>query len=513
MTLMREERMTWSNLTRITSTRLAVTAFLLGIAVTLAYRPFSQTVRGDCGIYDYIAQSILRGQLPYRDVIDPKAPVSMYLSAVAIAIGRSVGAPDVPAVRCLYVLLAGLLSAITFLTAEAYLRSRIAALIASLIPLIPGNFVSMMTKGTQPKVPMMIFGMLALLLVAKDRPFWAGFCSMLSCLCWQPGLLFAGTAFLVFSRYLTSWRDWRVVKLVAGATIPLVVVLLYFYSRGALSDLWSWTITYTFAVFRPDGQKPLAQALAQIWKIAHREFGSDLILPGLSLIGFAMYAAGRVRVKLQEGLRSVDLFRDAILLPPIVYFLFCILDFQGGPDLIPFLPFIGLFAGWSLVEIARLIASSGFVKRIGQGIRWDSLVPSIAMAAMLVLILIRTTSYKPPSVDLREQRKAISQIADYLGPDDRIYVHGMAEILVLLNVPNLNRYIAFDSGADDYIGAQRAGGFKDVIAEIESSAPKLVAMSRLRNVRHGKDLEQWVDAHYDTLELPGCETIYIRKQK
>ncbi|PYT04069.1 MAG: hypothetical protein DMF60_16445, partial [Acidobacteria bacterium] len=257
--------MTWRGLTRITSIRLAVAVFLLGAAVTLAYRPFSQTVRGDCGIYDYIAQSILRGELPYRDVIDPKAPVSMYLSALAMGIGRAVGVDDVIAVRWLYVLMAGLLSAITYLTAEAYLRNRLTAVIACLILFIPANFVSMLTKGTQPKLPMMIFGMLALLLVAKDRPFWAGFCSMLSCLCWQPGLLFGGAAFLIFSRYLTSWRDWRPVKVVAGATVPLAVVLLYFYSRGALSELWSWTITYAYSVFRPEGQKPVGQALTQIW--------------------------------------------------------------------------------------------------------------------------------------------------------------------------------------------------------------------------------------------------------
>jgi len=130
-----------------------------------------------------------------------------------------------------------------------------------------------------------------------------------------------------------------------------------------------------------------------------------------------------------------------------------------------------------------------------------------------VLILIRTTSYRPPSFNLLEQATAVSQIKNYLGPDDRIYVHGLAEILVLLNKPNLNRYIALDSGADDYIAAQKRGGFTDVIDEIEAGAPKLVAISRLRNVRHSKELEQWVNGHYDELNLSGYETIYIRKQE
>ena len=149
--------MTSSRLAHITSVRgLAVVAFLLGAAVVLAYRPFSQTVRGDCAIYDYIAQSILRGQMPYRDAIDPKAPAGMYFSAMAMAIGKSIGMRDVIAVRWLHVLMAALLSAITFLVAEAYLRSRIAALIAFLVPLLTDNFVLMMNKGTQPKLPMMV---------------------------------------------------------------------------------------------------------------------------------------------------------------------------------------------------------------------------------------------------------------------------------------------------------------------------------------------------------------------
>src|SRR6476619_3256318 len=127
--------MTSSGFTSIaTVRRLAVVAFLLGVAVALAYRPLRQTVRGDFAIYDYISQSILRGQMPYRDVIDPKAPASMYLSAMAMAIGKPMAMSNVVAVRLLDVLMVGFLSAITFLVAEAFFQSRIAAFIALLVP-------------------------------------------------------------------------------------------------------------------------------------------------------------------------------------------------------------------------------------------------------------------------------------------------------------------------------------------------------------------------------------------
>ena len=69
---------------------------------------------------------------------------------------------------------------------------------------MPAHFSEWMVTGTQPKLPMILFGLLSVLLIGKQRPYWAGFFSMLSCLCWQPGLMFTGVAVLMFSRYLTT---------------------------------------------------------------------------------------------------------------------------------------------------------------------------------------------------------------------------------------------------------------------------------------------------------------------
>src|SRR5712692_7109768 len=212
--------------------RLALFAFLIGVTVMLLYRPFSRPEVGDPTIYDYLGQAILRGQLPYRDAVDVKGPGSPYLSAAAIAVGRIFGLRDIFAIRAFHVILVGLLCAVTFLVANAFLRSRVAGAIALLIPLLREPIAKPYIEGTQPKLPMMIFGLLTLLMIAKDRPLVAGAFSMLSCLCWQPGLLFTGTAVLIFSRYLTSWRDLRALKVLIGAAVPLIIVLSYFYSRS-----------------------------------------------------------------------------------------------------------------------------------------------------------------------------------------------------------------------------------------------------------------------------------------
>lgn len=181
----------WARLDTFLDPRsLALLAFLIGVIVMVLYKPFARPEVGDPAIYDYLAQSILRGQLPYRDVVDIKAPVAPYLSAAAIALGRFFDIGDIFAVRALHTIFVGLFSAFTFLVANIYLQSRVASVIAFLVPLLREPIVTTLIGGTQPKLPMIIFGLLALLMIAKDRPLAAGFFSMLSCLCWQPGLLF-----------------------------------------------------------------------------------------------------------------------------------------------------------------------------------------------------------------------------------------------------------------------------------------------------------------------------------
>ena len=68
---------------------LALAVFVLGALVMLMYSPFKQIVHNDSAIYDYMAQCVLRGQVLYRDVIDSKAPGSLYLSALVMAASRT----------------------------------------------------------------------------------------------------------------------------------------------------------------------------------------------------------------------------------------------------------------------------------------------------------------------------------------------------------------------------------------------------------------------------------------
>ena len=485
---------------------LGAAAFAISASLMLLHRPWTRTEGGDEAIWDYVAQCILRGQVPYRDVVEIKAPLSAYLGAAAMFIGKSAGVRDIIAVRMLNVLMAGVLSAVTFVVGATYLRSRLAAVLGFLIALAPSHFAEWIGAGTEPKLPMILFGMISLLLVARHKPFLAGFFSMLSCLCWQPGLLFSGVVLLIFSRYLTSWRDPAVMKAALGALVPLTVTVLYFLLAGALSDLWKWTIAYNFRVYAPETMRSLRDTIVLLWRVSFRVFKFNLVFVALAFVGFIIFAIERVRAGYRSGFfsRESDLFRDALLISPLIYLGFCLVNFQSGPDLIPLFPFIGLFAGWCLVNAGGKRMWLGFPRPL----------PVLALIALTALIVSRAVTYRVDSgLTLQDQDKQVAAIGALLGPEDRFYVHGAVEIPVLLNKPNLNPYIYLDRGKDDWVARRMPDGFRAVIGEMETQAPKVVVISRIGKMAHRTELEQWVEEHYVKIGLAGLDGVYLRKQK
>src|SRR5215813_5744245 len=158
----------------------AIAAFLFTIVLMVLSRQIGRSEAGDSAIWDYVAQSILRGQIPYKDVVEIKLPGTAYLSAIAIWTGKWFGIRDLIAIRLLNFAMIGSLSALTLCVGELFTASRPAAIIAFLFPLTSHRFLEWMAEGSQPRLPMILFGMLALLFIAKDRPFLAGVSSALS---------------------------------------------------------------------------------------------------------------------------------------------------------------------------------------------------------------------------------------------------------------------------------------------------------------------------------------------
>jgi hypothetical protein len=371
----------------------------------------------------------------------------------------------------------------------------------------------MMISGTRPKVPMMICGMLALLLVAKDRPLWAGVCSMLACLFWQPGLMFTGTALLASSRYLTSWRDRRALKVLIGAAVPLAVTLVYFAAKGALADLWAWTITYNYAVYFPEGHEPPGVALSRLWFLIGQVTDGQTVWVKLGIVGLVWFTAQRIIARLKRPPAEADDYKDALLIPPLIFFVFCVVNYPGADGLIVLLPFAGLFAAFACAALYEALASASFIK--GR--------PALARFAMVVLIVPLAVAgfnavkrargfHVEAGRTLGDQRRAFQEIAARLGPGDTLYVHGALEILVLLNRPNLNPYIFLDRGKDRFLAARVDGGFDALLGGMKAAAPRVIALTRLQNISCRDALLDWAESRYERLPLDFAHNaVYVAK--
>ncbi len=287
-------------------------------------------------------------------------------------------------------------------------------------------------------------------------------------------------------------------------------------------------------MFGPEAKRGLWDALVKLWRVILRVFQLDVSELGGSLIdqfrsrferlagvvtvatvpaglaGLVLFGFDRVREKLgKHTIHSIGLFRDSLVIAPIVYLGFCLINFQAGPDLIPLFPFIGVFAGLLLVSTGRFLDLDLRVKR--KLSRVVELAPWLALALILTIIMVRTVTYRLEGWTLQHQDWQFGVISNLLGPDDKIYVHGTVEILVLLNRPNMTPYADLDWGKDDFAALRTGASFAAIVREMEAQSPKIVALSRLRAVSHRAELEQWVSEHYDQLEVSGYEGVYVRR--
>jgi hypothetical protein len=482
---------------------------LVAAVVYYQFDLWKQPVRGDRANWEYMAQVIARGGVPYRDAVNIKGPLSAYIGAAAIVTTRPFGLRDVYAVRAIYFLLAVATVGFTYLVALEYFKSYRIAVLAALVMTAFNSFAITNSAGIQAKTPMIFFGVVTLWLIQKDKPLFAGLCAMLAALSWQPGLLFLGAAGLSFSRYLTSWRDLKVARLAAGAAIPLGLLIIYFWMAGALRDLYLWTIHYNLTVYAPRETRPAADFFEYITHMVTEQYRTDRFFFYVAAVGFILVIAQEAYRAVKAGMKYLPDRAPfhAILVAPLVYLAFCTINVQGDADFLPFLPFVSIFAAFALitaVDSAAEILKTADIK----------LIRAVGTAAVCLLVFIFNVAdafsfeRKPPT--LEDQDRDVAEIMSHLEPGDKIFVHGAVEILVLSGMTNASKYFFMDRGKDVYLANTEPGGFEGWFERLKAERPKVVAFSRFQVVEHKKDFYDWVDSEYEPRKGTAI-SYYLRK--
>jgi len=494
--------------------------WLFWIVLTVATIVYVQTQflkqpsGGDYANWDYMAQVIVRGGVPYRDAVNIKSPLSAYIGATAVVATRPFGVRDVFAIRIVFIILSALTVALTFLVAREYFSDARTALLAATILLTIEPFISMNIRGIQPKTPMVLFGLVALWAIAKERVYTAGVLAMLSALSWQPGLLFLGVAVLGFSRYFTRWRDLKLAKLLIGALMPLTIVLAYFWIAGALTDFYRWNIHYNATVYAPHEARSLSNLFDHLSEMLNGSLRNSRVYFYIAAIGLFIAFARELKRGSERGARSLfDLSRThAVIMAPLVYFGFCMIDIQGRPDVIPLLPFVAMFSAFAFGFVVTREAN--LITRVWSKAN-GSVITNIGFVIVFGLVIIigrNGFSQRLVFPTLQDQDDGVAEIVSHLRAEDKVFVHGTTEILVLSGLSNASKYFYLDRGKDQYLDQIEPGGFEGWLERLKSERPKVIALGRIAPFNRIDELQVWVAQEYD-LRANSVFTYYLRRDR
>jgi 4-amino-4-deoxy-L-arabinose transferase-like glycosyltransferase len=214
---------------------------VLAALALLAATTFMTPVSNDAGAYLAVADAILAGKLPYRDLFDHKPPGIYYLfAAVLAATQRSLLAVQIVQVLAV-VLMAGLTGWLAW-----RLWGRLAGALALLLALYGGAAYQGGHLTTEVWVALGSAAALALLLHRPGQTpttaAWllAGGLIGLAALFKQTGLLALAACALWAVSIQGDWRQIgrRWLALAAGCSAPLLLTAACFAGQGALPDLW-----------------------------------------------------------------------------------------------------------------------------------------------------------------------------------------------------------------------------------------------------------------------------------
>jgi hypothetical protein len=188
------------------------------------------------------------------------------------------------------------------------------------------------------------------------------------------------------------------------------------------------------------------------------------------------------------------------------------IDIQGRQDIIPLLPFVAIFSAFAVGfivtrETNRITrvwpnASGSVISNIG----------FVILFGMIIVIGRNGFSHRLAFPTLQDQDNAVAEIVSHLQPEDKVFVHGSTEILVLSGLPNASKYFFLDRGKDQYLDRIEPGGFEGWLERLKIERPKVIALSRIAPGDKIEELQVWIAKEYDLCVNP-VFTYYLRKDR
>lgn len=189
----------------------------------------------DPAFFQHTGWYVLEGGVPYVDVWDVNPPVPFGITAALAALSggnmlvlHGLGSTLTTLVAASSVLLVGW---VAYLVTE----NDVAAVAAGLTMLVVPELFALSPEGVRAQFYALFFGVLALAMALRDRPFIAGAAAALSAGSWQSGAAFA--PLIVGMAYQRNGGK-DALKAIAGGGVVTGAVVLVFAAAGALVPMF-----------------------------------------------------------------------------------------------------------------------------------------------------------------------------------------------------------------------------------------------------------------------------------
>jgi hypothetical protein len=468
---------------------LAVATMAAALVVYLLHG-FDGPLARDLAIYSYAGQRFAEGVAPYVGILNRAGPLAHMLPGIGVLGARAVDISDVTGMRVLFMIFSIACVGTCYVVARNVLSSRRAGVVAAFALLAFYGFVTYATGGPREKTPMVLFLLLTLWALGRQRWTTAGVALALATLTWQPvlvaGLAAATAAFIG----LGPRERWRAVgRFAVGALVTAGAFAVYFAAVGAFSELVDG-----FAVInmRYTVSDPIFGRLDDVRNALDRGYGASLWVVAAGLLALPVLLVPRVASPAGAGAgvatRSGTAIRRSPLTSPLLPIVagavamvaWTARDFTDWPDLFPILPFAAIgFAGLVQAIAARLRSPVG-----------DALTYAV-VACLLALAVNVSVGTRSDAID--EQRAAVHELLDQLPSDATILSINSPQALVLSGRTNPTRHQTFMRGLDTYVDDTYPGGLAAFADWVASENPTVITVPRRRPPAW---LEQTLDRDY-----------------
>ena len=525
-----------SNIEAHADAYIALGVSALAALLFLKYDMLRQPFPPDTTFHVYAGQQMLLGHAIYRDVAIIKAPLSDFVAAFSMVLGRLFSIPDVIAPRIIFWLIAAATVGMTYLAGRYLFKERAIGLIAALMMLSYSFLDLRSVTGPEPKALVILFSLAALVLLWQRHWFWAGVCASLATLAWQPALMVAALACAVAlvtrpsrlavigpvdvkSRQVTPplipsnpragffnnprWR--QLLWVFVGGAIPLALLLIYLVANDALLAARNAIIganyvhLYTSTARIPPLKLITDNAAQVVSDSAMFCFPVELPLVVVGVIGFVGIVAGEfIRAARARTWRSlINLERTPFILYALGFAAFTLIDYDFCPDLIPLMPVAAIGVGWLVWQMS--VAARWLFERTGNVMRARQAQIVVLVIGPIVVAgvgLSHTLSYQLNGPTLSDQAQVAVAAEQYLQPTDRVLEFGDSLILIYTHRMNASKVLHLGDKSGLGVLAFEPGQMQGLIDSLDRNPPMLIALSRENKPDWTRPFYRWLGGRY-----------------